>query len=83
MSTLTPERQTAAETNQLLSMMGVTRDDLRRITSAAPPLTEAQRERIAEISQPILRRMRRLTATGTRLRDCASLGAIIARSAAV
>jgi len=57
LSTLTPERQTAAETNQLLSMMGVTRDDLRR--------------------------MRKLTATGTRLRDCASLGAIIARSAAV
>lgn len=49
-----------AETYRLLAAMGVTRADLRRITSASPPFTQDQLERIAEISQPILRRMRKL-----------------------
>jgi hypothetical protein len=38
--------------------MGVTREDLHAVASTCPPLTDAQRERIAEISQPVLRRLR-------------------------
>jgi len=60
MSTAKPEphKQTVAETYRLLEQMGVTREDLHAVASTCPPLTDAQRERIAEISQPVLRRLR-------------------------
>ena len=58
----TPElhkrKQTVAETYRLLEQMGVTRADIGAVVDASPPLTAGQRERIAVISQPVLRRLR-------------------------
>jgi hypothetical protein len=49
---------TREEREQALRDMGVTEADLRAVAATCPPLTAEQRQRIAEISQPVLRRLR-------------------------
>jgi hypothetical protein len=52
--------EAAAESRrQRLLAIGVTDEDIRAVAATCPPLTDAQRAVIAEISQPILRRLRR------------------------
>jgi hypothetical protein len=58
MSKPEPQKRTAAESRDAVLAMGVTDADICAVVDASPPLTDAQRERIAEISQPVLRRMR-------------------------
>lgn len=53
-----PHKQTREERERLLAEMGVTEADLRAVARTCPPLTNKQRERVAEISQPVLRRLR-------------------------
>jgi hypothetical protein len=49
---------TREERERLLAAMGVTQADLSAVAATCPPLSAEDREAIAEISQPILRRLR-------------------------
>ena len=51
-------KQTSAEDRAILRAAGITDADIRAVVALSPPLADWQRELIAEVSQPILRRMR-------------------------
>lgn len=59
MSKPEPHKLTREQRERALEAMGVTDADIRAVVDASPPLTGQQRQAIAEISQPILRRLRR------------------------
>ena len=49
---------TREQRERALEAMGVTEADLSAVAATCPPLSDQQREAIAVISQPILRRLR-------------------------